>query len=76
MDTTSFGRLLIIAGIVLAIVGVILVAGGKLGFFGLGRLPGDIRVDRQNFQFYFPIVTCIVISVILSALFYLFSRFR
>jgi membrane protein implicated in regulation of membrane protease activity len=45
-----------------------------LGRLGLGRLPGDIVVDRPGFQFYFPIVTCIAISVILTLLFWLFRK--
>jgi hypothetical protein len=42
----------------------------------LGRLPGDIRIERQDSSFYFPIVTCIVLSVVLSLIFSLFSIFR
>ena len=41
---------------------------------GLGRLPGDIAIHRQNFSFYFPVVTCLVISVVLTLLFWLFRR--
>ena len=76
MDTSSIGRLLIVAGVVLLVFGVIFVAGGKFGFFGLGRLPGDIRIERQNVQIYFPIVTSIVISIVLTAIFYIVSRLR
>jgi hypothetical protein len=57
--------LLVIAGIVIAVAGAIwLVAPGLLG---LGRLPGDIAVERPGFRFYFPLATCIVLSVLLSA---------
>ncbi|MDZ4859217.1 MAG: DUF2905 domain-containing protein [Candidatus Hydrogenedentes bacterium] len=76
MDTSSIGRLLIVAGIILAIVGLIFVAGGRFGFFGLGKLPGDIRIERDNAHIYFPIVTCIVISLVLTAIFYIVSRLR
>jgi len=62
-------RFLIVAGAVLILVGVLI----KLGL-PLGRLPGDIRIERGNSSFYFPIVTCIVISVVLSILAALFRR--
>lgn len=68
-------KLLIAAGIVLIVLGVIWQFGGKYLSF-LGRLPGDIAVERENFKFYFPIVTSIVISVVGSLLLYLFRMFR
>ncbi|GMV94125.1 MAG: hypothetical protein AMXMBFR82_39030 [Candidatus Hydrogenedentota bacterium] len=74
MDTLA--KTLIVAGIVFVVAGVLLYFGGKIGFLGLGRLPGDIRVERDNFSFYFPIATSILISVVLSAILYLLSRFR
>ncbi len=62
----------------LIVIGLILVAGGLLwpwlSRIGLGRLPGDIAVHRENFTFYFPIVTCLVISVVLTLLFWLFRK--
>ena len=67
-------KLLIGAGVVLIIVGIVWQVGGK--FLHLGRLPGDIVVEKENFRFYFPIVTCIVISIVLSLLFGLFRFFR
>jgi hypothetical protein len=57
------GRFLIAAGVVLVLTGLLIQAG-----LPLGRLPGDIRIQRGNGTFYFPIVTCIVISVVLSLL--------
>jgi hypothetical protein len=62
-------RLLIIAGIVLVVAGLLLKAG-----LPLGRLPGDIVIRRGNGAFYFPIVTCIVVSVVLSILAALLRR--
>jgi hypothetical protein len=62
-------RLLIVAGIVLVVVGLLLKAG-----LPLGRLPGDIVIRRGNGAFYFPIVTCIVVSVVLSILAALLRR--
>lgn len=72
----SIAKVLIAAGIGLALFGVLLYFGSRFGYFGLGRLPGDIRIERENFRFFFPITTCILISIILSALLYLLSRFR
>jgi len=70
MALNQFPKLLIIAGIVLIVVGLLWMAGGR--FLNLGRLPGDIVVEKENFKFYFPIVTCILISVVLSLAFSLF----
>ena len=67
-------KLLIRAGVLLIMVGLLWQVGGK--FLNLGRLPGDIVVEKENFRFYFPIVTCIVISVVLSLILGLFRFFR
>jgi hypothetical protein len=66
-------KLLIGAGIVLIVVGLLWTVLGK--FIHLGRLPGDISVEKGNFKFYFPIVTCIVISVVLTLLSYIVRWF-
>ena len=68
----EFGKLLAILGGVLLLLGLALWSGFGAGW--LGRLPGDIRVQRGNFGFYFPIVTCIILSIVLSLLFALFRR--
>jgi membrane protein implicated in regulation of membrane protease activity len=68
----SFGTWLIIAGILLLVIGV-LVNSGLLSWFG--RLPGDIRIERENVRFYFPVVTMIVISIALSLVFYFIGKF-
>jgi hypothetical protein len=68
----SLGKLLIVFGVVLALVGGLLVLAGKVPF--LGRLPGDIVVRRENWGVYFPLTTCIVISVLLTLLFSFFGR--
>jgi hypothetical protein len=67
------GRLLITAGILLVVVGLVMVLGERLGIH-LGRLPGDIRIEGRRGGFYFPIVTCLVISAVLSIVAWLFSR--
>ena len=66
------GKLLFLLGLVLAAVGAILWKTGGLG--GLGRLPGDIFVQGKHSTFYFPIVTCIVVSVVLTLLGWIFRR--
>ena len=65
------GKTLIIMGLVLLIIGGILMLGGKIG---LGKLPGDIFIKRGNFTFFFPIVSSIIISLILTILFNLFRK--
>ena len=66
------GKLLIIFGITIVLVGLVLWSGFGGGW--LGRLPGDIRIERGNSAFYFPIVTCIIISIVLSLIFSFFRR--
>jgi hypothetical protein len=72
MVTMDFGKTLIIAGIVLLLVGLLLSFAGSIPW--LGRLPGDIHIKRDGFQFYFPVVTCILISLLLTAILTLFRR--
>lgn len=64
------GKVLIIIGLVLIIIGIFVIFKVPIPF---GKLPGDISIEGEHVQFYFPIVTCIVISIILSLLFYLFQ---
>jgi len=64
-------RLLIVIGVVLVAVGLLWPWLSKLG---LGRLPGDIVIERENARFYFPITTSIIVSIILSLLFWLFRK--
>jgi hypothetical protein len=68
------GRLLILAGIVLVVLGLVLVLADSAGFLRLGRLPGDIVYKRGGFSFYFPIVTSILLSILLTLLLYLFRK--
>ncbi|MGE5583339.1 MAG: DUF2905 domain-containing protein [Bacillota bacterium] len=73
MDQFSgMGKVLMVLGLLLLGVGALLWLGGK--FWGIGRLPGDIFYKKGNFTFYFPIVTCIIISLVLSLLLSLFGR--
>jgi formate hydrogenlyase subunit 3/multisubunit Na+/H+ antiporter MnhD subunit len=68
----SFGKILIFFGIVMIVVGGFFLIGNKIPF--LGKLPGDIAVQKKNFGFYFPITTCIVISIIISLIMWLFGK--
>ena len=71
-ETLSFlGKMLIVLGIGFIVFGVIFLLSGKLSW--LGKLPGDIQIRWENFSFYFPIVTCLLISLLLSAILWLFS---
>ena len=67
------GRLFVNAGILLVIVGLVIILGDRVGIH-LGRLPGDIRIEGRRGGFYFPIVTCLLVSVVLSLISWLFTR--
>lgn len=67
------GRFLILAGLILIVLGVIVIGADRVGIHP-GRLPGDIRIEGKRGGFYFPVVTCILLSVILSLISWLFSR--
>jgi hypothetical protein len=68
----DIGKALIVIGIALIVVGAFFLLGGKVPWFG--RLPGDIRVEREHFRFYFPVTTCLIISVVLTLLFWLLRK--
>lgn len=71
----ELGKILLVCGIVLALVGGFLFFGGRLPF-RLGRLPGDVAYQGKNTSFYFPIVTCIVLSVALTLILWIINLFR
>ncbi|HEV8662446.1 MAG TPA: DUF2905 domain-containing protein [Candidatus Methylomirabilis sp.] len=66
------GRMLLLIGVILALLGGLLLLVGKVPF--LGRLPGDIVIERKNFTFYFPLATSILLSIVLTLLLSLFGR--
>jgi len=68
----EMGKLLVVAGLLLAAVGALLWSGYGRGW--MGRLPGDIHYSRGHFSFYFPIVTCLLVSAILTLLLWLFRK--
>jgi hypothetical protein len=69
---SDFGKLLVIAGLVLTAIGIVLWSGFGRGW--LGRLPGDIHYSRGNFSFYFPLITCLLVSAFLTLLLWLFRK--
>ena len=74
LKMVELGKSVIIVGIVIVLIGLLLTFSDKLPF-SLGKLPGDIVYKKENFSFYFPITTSIIVSVLLSFLFYLFGKF-
>lgn len=66
------GKFLIIFGVIIAAVGGVLLISGKIPW--LGKLPGDIIIQRKNFTFYFPLATSILLSLILTLIFWLLGR--
>jgi hypothetical protein len=71
-EFSGIGKILMVVGIILLGLGAVIWLGGKIP--GIGRLPGDIFVKRGNFTFYFPLVTCIIISIVLSLIMALFGK--
>ena len=72
--SSQTGKWIIIAGVIVVIIGVIIYFfSDKLNW--LGKLPGDIRIEKDNFRFYFPIVTMIIVSIILTILINIFKKF-
>lgn len=68
----NIGKSLIVLGLILAAAGLLLTYSGKIPF--LGKLPGDIRIERENFTFFFPLGTCLLVSILISFVFWLFRR--
>jgi uncharacterized membrane protein len=69
-----WGRILIVAGFVLLAAGILLEYTHFFSWLNLGRLPGDIRIRRGSYSFYFPLTTCIILSVILTLIYYIFRK--
>ena len=72
IPVSGLGKILIVTGLVIAGIGVLLVLTPKVPW--LGKLPGDLLIKKDNFRFYFPVTTCVIISIILTFLFYLFRK--
>jgi hypothetical protein len=79
LDTPLFqlGRLIAVLGIALVAAGALLMVASRLGFLGsLGRLPGDVSYRGRTVSFYFPIVTCLILSVVVTLVLWLISLFK
>jgi dipeptide/tripeptide permease len=70
----ELARMLILLGAVLIVIGLVMLGIQKLPF--AGRLPGDLVIKRDNFTFYFPLATSIIVSILISLILYLISKFR
>ena len=68
----ELGKLLVLIGVVLVVMGVLLWSGVGRGW--LGRLPGDVHYSRGNFTFYFPLMTCVLVSVVLTIILWLLRK--
>lgn len=68
----ELGKFVVVTGIIMTLVGLVMWSGFAPKW--LGRLPGDIRIEREHSAFYFPIVTCIILSILLSLLLSIFRR--
>lgn len=69
---SGLGRFLILAGVILIAAGILVIVAHRLPW--LGKLPGDIHIRRENFSFYFPLATCLLISALVSLILWLFRR--
>ncbi|MEO8211323.1 MAG: DUF2905 domain-containing protein [bacterium] len=75
METLQpLGKILVITGLVIIVVGILFLFSDKIPF--LGKLPGEFTIKKENFTFYFPLATSIIISIILSLIFYFISRYK
>jgi hypothetical protein len=69
---SGFGKIIFITGIIIAVIGLVIMFFNKIPF--IGKMPGDIIIKKENFTFYFPVVTSILLSIILSLIFYFLRR--
>jgi hypothetical protein len=72
MDISGFGKIILFAGLCLTLLGALILLAGKVPF--LGRLPGDIHIQRPGFHFHFPIITCLLLSVFLTIILNIFLK--
>jgi len=70
----SLGKFFIISGVIFIILGLGLLIFSKTKIPFLGKLPGDIFIQKENFSFYFPLASCLIISIILTLIFFIFSK--
>jgi DUF2905 family protein len=72
---SDIGKILVVIGLTLVVLGILIWLGGRMNL-PLGRLPGDIRIERDNFKFYFPLTTCVLISVAMTLILWLLRKGR
>jgi Protein of unknown function (DUF2905) len=72
----QLGKFVVAAGVALVVIGLVLMAGARLGFLNLGRLPGDLAYKGRNVSFYFPIVTCLLLSALATGILWLIAYLR
>ncbi|PJZ56436.1 DUF2905 domain-containing protein [Leptospira barantonii] len=73
----NFAKPFLILGVLFLLIGLFFLYGSKFPFLdNLGKLPGDIRIERENFRFYFPLTTSILISVLISLILFLIQKFK
>lgn len=72
VDLGSVAKVIIFAGVIITVIGVLFLFTDKIPW--LGKLPGDVYIQRKNFSFYFPITTCIIISILVSIIFYFIAK--
>lgn len=72
---SDIGKLLVVLGVVLVVAGLLFMLGSRISWLGLGHLPGDIRYKGKNTSFYFPLTTCILLSAVVTLIFWLISHF-
>jgi hypothetical protein len=73
LEPQNFGKLILITGITISLIGVVIIFLGKVGLF---KLPGDIEIGGKNWKVFFPIVSCIIISIVLTVIMWVVSYFR
>jgi len=75
LSSVQLGKLLVAAGVALVALGVVVILGARFQVFRLGRLPGDVAYRGKHVSVYFPIVSCVILSIVLTLIFWLFSLF-
>jgi hypothetical protein len=70
----GFGWMLLVVGLIIAGIGLIWIFAPAIPWFG--RLPGDIRIEKENFRFYFPLMTCLLLSLVLTLILWIIHLFR
>lgn len=70
----TIGKYLIAIGVLIVIIGVLVIVAGRFPGLRIGRLPGDIYIEREGWRFYFPLMTSIILSIIISLILWFFSR--